>query len=168
MQATLKTENEREVVFRFGHLWGWIALIAGPGLLLLWPRIAADARLWTAAFALIMAVFGLLSVLRRFELRLDLVSGTWHRRQGFWPRVAADSGPLSDVRAVGVRYRLDTKDGGGAAVRCSVELRLTGERWPKPVRYASTQNLPAALILAHQVAERLGIPVEEGSKRSPS
>ncbi len=108
MQATLKKENDREIVFRFDHLWGWVVLIAGPGLLLLWPRLEPDARLWVAGFALLMAVFGLLTVLRRFELRLDLAAETWHRRQGFWPYVAADSGPLSDVRAVTVRYRLET------------------------------------------------------------
>ncbi len=161
MQATLKTENEKEVVFRFDHLYGWIVLVAGPGLLLLWPRLEADARIWVAGFALIMAVFGVLTVLRRFELRLDLASGTWHRRQGFWPRVAADSGPLSDVRVVKMCFRLGTKDKGGVAIGCDVELEVTGEAWPKPLRYARTQNLPAAEHLARRVADRLGIPVEE-------
>ncbi len=89
-----------------------------------------------------MAVFGLLTVLRRFELRLDLAAETWHRREGFWPNVAADSGPLSDVRAVTVRYRLETKDKGGAAVGCDVALDVTGEALAEPLRYARTQNLP--------------------------
>ncbi len=161
MQATLKTENEREVVFRFDHLWGWIALVAGPGLLLLWPRLQVDARIWVVGFALIMAVFGALTVLRRFELRLDLGAGTWHRRQGFWPNVATDSGPLSDLRAVKMRYRLKTLEKGDLAVGCDVELEIAGEAWPRPLRYARTQNLSLAQNLADRVADRLGIPVEE-------
>ncbi len=44
---------------------------------------------------------------------------------------------------------------------CNVELEVTGEAWPKPLRYARTQNLPAAEHLARRVADRLGIPVEE-------
>ncbi len=166
-QATLKRSTDREIALRFDHLWGWIFLLLGPGLLGLWPVLEPGARLWVAGFAALMGLFGLLTVLRRFELRVDLPAGTWHRRQGFWPRIESSSGPVSEITAVSVKTSLGTRKQGGAGLTHRVELVFDSPQWPQNLRYLRTDNAAAAAEQARRVAEPLGVPVVEGSVPKP-
>ncbi len=142
---------------------GWVFFGIGAGIFYLAHSGVIDetsARWWFGGGGAFFAAIGLLGAFWRYELSLDLVTRTYQRRKGFWPRAALKRGSLDDLEGVAltmeVRRSSSAKGGSHHSPVWVIGLAFTGER--KPVSIMEFYRETKAYQRLEALAEKLRVP----------
>lgn len=162
-ELQLVKEGDREILLAHRPMGGWVFFGIGAGIFHLAYSGVIDertARWWFGGAGAFFAVIGLLGAFWRYELSLDLVTRTYQRRKGFWPRAALKRGPLDDLEGVvltmEIRRSSSTKGGPHYSPVWVLGLAFAGER--KPVSIMEFYREAKAYQRLEALAEKLRVP----------
>jgi hypothetical protein len=122
--------------------------------------------------------FAGLFVLANFDdVRLDLVSRTYHRRLGLWPFHSCRRGSFGEIEAIRVRFEPRSLpprgEGGGGTVQVTVVTLHWKGQVPRPLRISEQEkgddlwgNREDGLADANSLSRLIGIPLADSRSRA--
>lgn len=113
-----------------------------------------------------MFLIGLVLILARYDLRMDLVAGSYQASRGVWPFVKRRRGLFTDFHGVALRRRPEPVEDYEVTL-----LWQEPQAWERALFSGRRMNRRHALMLAEIASERTSIPllgeVAHGARSTP-
>lgn len=148
-------ESDEELRFSDRRPRNWVLLAFGVAAVYVgWVGEGGGRGWFLFGFGVLLVLLGLIAVLHRVELTLDLLARRYRYRRGWRWALEEGEGPFDDIGTVVLE-----KDLAEEEPEWEVELVIDG--WPAPVEVMETGSEDLARSEARELASLLDAGVEE-------